>query len=105
LDILHGQGNGPYPSPVLKQKLSLSLLKIVAIINIFGFIVYAIAIMLVSCVQPKRKNLVNKNQGWEPIHEKYKVDENTSRCNPKEKQKQTINKNKVKTLCKDDSWL
>jgi hypothetical protein len=22
--------------------------------------------MLVSCVQPKRKNLVNKNQGWDP---------------------------------------
>jgi hypothetical protein len=83
----------------------LSLLKIVAIVNIFGFIVYTIAIMLVSCAQPKRKNPVNKNQGWEPIHEKYKANENTSRRNPKEKQKQTINKNKVKTLCKEDSWL
>jgi len=51
---------------VLKQRLSLSLLKIIAIVNIFGFIVYIIAIMLVSCVQPKRKNLVNKNQGWDP---------------------------------------
>jgi hypothetical protein len=24
---------------------------------------------------------------------------------PKEKQKQAINKNQVKTLCKEDSWL
>jgi hypothetical protein len=73
LDILHGKGNGPYLSCVLKQRLSLSLLKIVAIVNIFGFIVYTIAIMLVNCAQPKRKNHVNKNQGWEPIHEKYKA--------------------------------
>ncbi len=49
----------------------------------------------------RKKNLVNKNQGWEPIFQKYKVNENTSRHNPKKKQKQTINKNKVKTLCKD----
>jgi hypothetical protein len=38
------------------------------------------------------ENLVNKNQGWEPIHQKYKANENTSRHNPKKKQKQTINK-------------
>jgi hypothetical protein len=38
------------------------------------------------------ENPVNKNQGWEPIHQKYKANENTSRHNPKKKQKQTINK-------------
>ncbi len=51
----------------------------------------------------KKKNPVNKNQGWEPIHQKYKANENTSRHNPKKKQKQTINKNHIKTLCKEDS--
>jgi hypothetical protein len=25
----------------------------------------------------KKKNLTNKNQGWEPIHQKYKANENT----------------------------
>jgi hypothetical protein len=53
----------------------------------------------------KEKNLVNKNRGWEPIHQKCKANENTSRHNPKKKQKQTINKNHVKTLCKEDPWL
>ncbi len=51
------------------------------------------------------ENHGNKNQGQEPIHQKYKANENTSRHNPKKKQKQTINKNQVKTLCKEDSWL
>jgi len=46
-----------------------------------------------------------KNQGWERIHQKYKANENTNRHNPKKKQKQTVNKNQVKTLCKEDSWL
>jgi len=47
----------------------------------------------------RKKNPVNKNQGWEPIHLKYKANENTSsRHNPKKKQKQTINKNHIKTL-------
>jgi hypothetical protein len=79
----------------LNKRLSLSLLKIVTIVNIFDFIVYTIAIMFLSCVQPKRKNLINKNQGWEPIHEKYKANENTSRCNPKEKKtKQSTKKGK-----------
>jgi hypothetical protein len=50
--------------------------------------------------QRKKKNLVYQNQGWQPIHQKYKANENTSRQNPKKKQKQTINKNQVKTLCK-----
>jgi hypothetical protein len=27
----------------------------------------------------KKKNYVNKNQGWEPIHKKYKVNEKTSK--------------------------
>jgi hypothetical protein len=36
---------------------------------------------------------------------KYKANENTSKHNPKKKQKQTINTNQVKTLCKEDSWL
>jgi len=54
----------------------------------------------------KKKNHANKNQGWEPIDQKYKANENTSTHNPKKKrQKQTINKNQVKTLCKEDSWL
>jgi hypothetical protein len=36
---------------------------------------------------------------------KYKANENTSRHNPKKKQKQTIKKNQVKTLWKENSWL
>jgi hypothetical protein len=48
----------------------------------------------------KKKNPVYKNQGQEPIHRKYRAKESTRRHNPKEKQKQTMNKNKVKTLCK-----
>jgi len=40
----------------------------------------------------RKKNLVNKNQGWESIHQKYKANENTSKHNPNKKQKQTINK-------------
>jgi hypothetical protein len=53
----------------------------------------------------EKKNPVNKNQGWEPIHQKYEANENTSRHNLKKKQKQTINQkiNKMKTLCKEDS--
>jgi hypothetical protein len=40
----------------------------------------------------KMENPVNKNQGQEEsIHQKYKANENTSRHNPKKKQKQTIN--------------
>jgi hypothetical protein len=35
----------------------------------------------------EKKNHVNKNQGWEPIHKKYKAKENISRHNPKKKQK------------------
>jgi hypothetical protein len=35
------------------------------------------------------ENPVNKNQGWEPIHQKYKANENTSRHNPKKKNKQS----------------
>jgi citrate lyase alpha subunit len=48
------------------KKAFFVLIKIVAIVNIFGFIVYMIAIMLVSCVQPKRKNLVNKIKDGNP---------------------------------------
>jgi hypothetical protein len=36
----------------------------------------------------KKKNIVNKNQGWEPIHQKYKANENTSRHNPKKSTKE-----------------
>jgi hypothetical protein len=46
----------------------------------------------------KKKNSKYKNQ--EPIHQKYKANESSSRHNPKKKQKKTINKNKVKALCK-----
>ncbi len=53
----------------------------------------------------KEKNPGNKNQGWEPIHQKCKANENTSRHNPKKKQKKTISKNHVKILCKEDPWL
>jgi hypothetical protein len=42
----------------------------------------------------KKKNPINKNQRWELIRQKYKANENTSRHNPKKKQKQTMNKNK-----------
>jgi hypothetical protein len=35
--------------------------------------------------QRKKKNLVYQNQGWEPIHQKYEANENTSRHNPKRK--------------------
>ncbi len=55
-------------------------------------------------LEHKKKILVNKNQVWEPIHQKYKVNENTSRHNPKKKLKKTIHKNQVKTLCKEESW-
>jgi hypothetical protein len=51
----------------------------------------------------QKEKLVNKNQGWEPIHQKYKVNENISRHNPKKKQKQTIDQNQVKALCKEGS--
>jgi hypothetical protein len=51
----------------------------------------------------KKKNPVNKNHGLEPIQQKYKANENTRRHNLNIKQKQTINKNQVKTLCKEDS--
>jgi hypothetical protein len=46
---------------------------------------------------------VYKNQGREPIHHNYQANESTSKHNPKTKQKQTINQNKVKTLCKEVS--
>jgi hypothetical protein len=35
-----------------------------------------------------KKNRVHQNQGWEPIYQKYKAKENTSRPNSKKKQKQ-----------------
>ncbi len=41
--------------------------------------------------------------GWFPS--KYKANENTSRQNPKKKQKQTLDKNQVKTQCKENSRL
>jgi hypothetical protein len=45
--------------------------------------------------QPQKENLnkVNKNQRWEHIRQKYKANDNTSKHNPKKKQKQTISKN------------
>jgi hypothetical protein len=39
------------------------------------------------------------------LYIKIKGNENTSRHNPKKEQKQTINKDQIKTLCKEDSWL
>ncbi len=38
------------------------------------------------------------------VLQKYNANENTSRHNPKKKQKEIINKNQVKILCKKDSW-
>jgi hypothetical protein len=38
------------------------------------------------------KNSVSKNQGWEPIHQKYKANENTSRHNPKKNKDKQITK-------------
>ncbi len=35
----------------------------------------------------EKKNPINKNQGWEPIHQQYTAKENTSKHNPKKKQK------------------
>jgi hypothetical protein len=35
----------------------------------------------------EERNPVNKNQGWEPIHQKYKAKENTSKHNPEKRQK------------------
>jgi hypothetical protein len=40
----------------------------------------------------KNKNHVYKNKREEPIHQKYKANENTSKHNPKKKQKQTSTK-------------
>jgi hypothetical protein len=54
-------------------------------------------------IPSKKKNPVIKNQGWEPIQQRYKANENTSRHNRKKKQKQTINKDQVMTVCKEDS--
>jgi hypothetical protein len=40
------------------------------------------------CLEDKFfKNLVNKNQAWEPIHQKYKANENTSRHKQNKKTK------------------
>jgi hypothetical protein len=46
---------------------------------------------LYTTYKEREKNLVNKNQGRESIHQKYKANENTSKHNPNKKQKQTIN--------------
>jgi hypothetical protein len=43
----------------------------------------------------KEKNLINKNQAWESIQQKYKANQNTNTHNLK-KNKQTIIKNQVK---------
>jgi hypothetical protein len=46
----------------------------------------------------KKKNPKYKNQGHEPINQKYKANETTSRHNPKIKQKQTIKKKREKLM-------
>jgi hypothetical protein len=50
----------------------------------------------------EEKPCKNKNQGWEAIQQKCKANENTSIHNLNIKQKQTINTNQIKTLCKED---
>jgi hypothetical protein len=42
-----------------------------------------------------KKNLVYKNQGQEPIHQKYKANESMSKTQPKE-QKKANNQHKIK---------
>jgi hypothetical protein len=49
-----------------------------------------------------KKNLVNKNQGWEPIQQKYKAKENTSRHNLKKKQKKNNQQRSGKDQCFPD---
>jgi hypothetical protein len=45
------------------------------------------------------KKLVNKNQGWDPMHQKYKANENSSRHNSKKnKSKQTTKKTSSNNL-------
>jgi hypothetical protein len=48
---------------------------------------------LYTTCKERKKNLINKNQGWESIHQKYKANANTSKHNPNKKQKRTIGKN------------
>jgi hypothetical protein len=49
-----------------------------------------------------KKTMQNKKSRMR-THQKYKAKENSSRHNPKKKQKQTMKKNQIKTLCKEDS--
>jgi hypothetical protein len=69
-----------------------------------------ITLLIVFLIVPKvkkNKNHIYKNQGGEPIQQKYKSNENTSRHNPKKKnENQQSMKNKEKeTLCKYDPRL
>jgi hypothetical protein len=45
-----------------------------------------------------KKNSVNKNQGWEPIQQKYKANENTSRHNPKKNNQQKSSKDPMQSV-------
>ncbi len=56
-----------------------------------------------TLLEIEEKPCKNKNQGWEAIQQKYKANENTNRHNLNIKQKQTINKNQIKTPCKENS--
>jgi hypothetical protein len=44
----------------------------------------------------RKKNPITKNQGWKPIHQKYKANENTKKKQPKKKKKQKKTINKVR---------
>ncbi len=57
--------------------------------NTIGNVLSLQSLTLINFVfnSKKKKNCVNKNQGWEPIQQKYKANENTSRNNPKKKNK------------------
>jgi hypothetical protein len=35
----------------------------------------------------RKRNPITKNQRWKPIHQEYKANENTSKHNPKKKEK------------------
>jgi hypothetical protein len=52
----------------------------------------------------RNKNHVNKNQGWEPIHEKYNTNKNKNTHNPKKKTKANNQQKLGKNLCKKNSW-
>jgi hypothetical protein len=81
----------------MRNVLSLSSMQSFLLTNGFmqNFVVFVKHTKLFIIANPrlyaKKKNHVYKNQGWEPIHQKYKANESNNRHNPKKKRKQSIN--------------